>query len=228
MSNERVTYAELNVAKNSKNQHRKPRGTCSSIPVIEQEIIYADFSFQNPSQEHPRIYRDCRCKGFPSPPEKLIAGTLGIICFVLIVALVVLTTVATPYINHNLLSAQPPCAQCPKEWIYYSHSYYYIGVEKKSWNDSLVTCISKNCSLLYIESEEEKCFLEFLSLVSWARVCQKSRCQPWAQIKDSTFNSKISETCHDERNCTMLTASGLTVENCTALHTYVCKYKLTS
>ncbi|XP_028636848.1 NKG2-A/NKG2-B type II integral membrane protein-like isoform X5 [Grammomys surdaster] len=248
MSNERVTYAELNVAKNSKNQHRKPRGTCSSIPVIEQEIIYADFSFQNPSQEHPRIYRDCRCKGFPSPPEKLIAGTLGIICFVLIVALVVLTTVATPYtegktqinssmsrmhrdINHNLSSAQP-CAHCPKEWISYSHNCYYISVEKKSWSDGLVSCVSKNCSLLYIDSEEEMDFLESLSLVSWARVCQKSRGQPWVQIKDSTFNSQISETSHDEHDCIicimLLSGSGLIADNCTALHTYICKCKLTN
>ncbi|XP_076796773.1 NKG2-C type II integral membrane protein-like isoform X2 [Arvicanthis niloticus] len=220
MSNERVTYAELNVAKNSRNQHRKPRGPRSSNSVIEQEIIYADFSFQNPSPEHPKVCRDCRCKGFASPPEKRTAGTLGIICFVLIVVLVVVTTVAIPL--------QPSCAQCPKEWISYSHRCYYIGVEKKSWNDSLVSCISKNCSLLHIDSEEEKGFLESLSLVLWAGVEQKSRGQPWAQIKDPTFHSKISETSHDEHDCAMLSTSGLTAENCAALHTYICKYKLTS
>lgn len=65
MSNERVTYAELKVAKNSRNQHRKPRGPRSSISVIEQEIIYSDFSFQNPSQEQPWICRNCPCKGEP-------------------------------------------------------------------------------------------------------------------------------------------------------------------
>ncbi|XP_076796772.1 NKG2-A/NKG2-B type II integral membrane protein-like isoform X1 [Arvicanthis niloticus] len=237
MSNERVTYAELNVAKNSRNQHRKPRGPRSSNSVIEQEIIYADFSFQNPSPEHPKVCRDCRCKGFASPPEKRTAGTLGIICFVLIVVLVVVTTVAIPYtkgkvqINTSVTrthTVQPSCAQCPKEWISYSHRCYYIGVEKKSWNDSLVSCISKNCSLLHIDSEEEKGFLESLSLVLWAGVEQKSRGQPWAQIKDPTFHSKISETSHDEHDCAMLSTSGLTAENCAALHTYICKYKLTS
>jgi hypothetical protein len=34
--------------------------------------------------------------GFPSPPEKLIAGILGILCFVLLVAVVVTTTVVVP------------------------------------------------------------------------------------------------------------------------------------
>ncbi|XP_031239930.1 uncharacterized protein LOC116100012 [Mastomys coucha] len=238
MSNEQVTYAELNVAKNSRNQHRKPRGTRGSLSVIEQEIIYADFSFQNPSQEHPRICKDCHCKGFPSPPEKLIAGTLGIICFVLIVSVVVITTSYTGTnaqtnsskarthrdINHNLSSVQS-CAHCPKEWISYFHNCYYIGVEKKSWNDSLMSCISKNCHLLHIDSEEEQAFLQSLSLVSWTGFFRKSRGQPWVWKNDSTFKPKIAEILHDEYNCIMMSASGLTADNCTTLHTYLCKCK---
>nr|AAI45695.1 Klrc1 protein [Mus musculus] len=241
MSNERVTYAELKVAKNSRNQHRKPRGPRSSISVIEQEIIYSDFSFQNPSQEQPWICRNCPCKGFPSPPEKLIAGTLGLICFVLIVAVVVITTVATPYteakaqinssmtrthrdINYTLSSAQP-CPHCPKEWISYSHNCYFIGMERKSWNDSLGSCISKNCSLLHIDSEEEQDFLQSLSLISWTGILRKGRGQPWVWKEDSIFKPKIAEILHDECNCAMMSASGLTADNCTTLHPYLCKCK---
>ncbi|XP_076796774.1 NKG2-A/NKG2-B type II integral membrane protein-like [Arvicanthis niloticus] len=187
-----------------------------------------ELSFQRASQKHLKTSRHSYCKNVLSPPEKLISGILGIIWFALLIALVISTRIVSPYINHNLSSAQPPCAQCPKEWISYSHSCYYIGVERKSWNDSLVSCISKNCSLLHIESEEEKGFLESLSLVLWAGVKQKSRGHPWAQIKDPTFHSKISETSHDEHDCAMLSISGLTAENCAALHTYICKYKLTS
>ncbi|XP_021021084.1 NKG2-A/NKG2-B type II integral membrane protein-like isoform X2 [Mus caroli] len=227
MSNERVTYAELKVAKNSRNQHRKPRGPRSSISVIEQEIIYADFSFQNPSQEHPWICRNCRCKGFPSPPEKLIAGTLGLICFFLIVAVVVITTVPTPYINYTLSSAQT-CPHCPKEWISYSHNCYFIGMERKSWNDSLVSCISKNCSLFHIDSEEEKDFLQSLSLVSWTGIFRKSRGQPWVWKKDSIFKPKIAEILCDDCNCAMMSASGLTADSCATLHLYLCKCKFTN
>lgn len=63
MSNERVTYAELNVAKHPRKQQRKPRGTRSSISATEQEITYAEFSFQNACQEHPPVCRDRCCKG---------------------------------------------------------------------------------------------------------------------------------------------------------------------
>ncbi|KAK7802134.1 hypothetical protein U0070_008772, partial [Myodes glareolus] len=118
MSNERVTYAELNVSKDSRNQKRQPRGTRSSISVTEQEITYVEFSFQNTSPEHHSVCSDCCCKdNNPSPAQ--------------------------------------PCSFCPKEWMSYSHSCYYISGEKKNWTDSLVSCKAKNSSLLYIDSEEE-------------------------------------------------------------------------
>lgn len=236
MSNDRVTYAEVNVAKNSRYQHSKPRGTRSSISVIEQEIIYADFSFKNPSQEQTRICRDCHCKGFPSPPEKLIAGTLGFISFVLIVAVVVITTVATPYtetkaqINSSMTRTYQaqPCTHWPDDCISYSHNCYYISVEKKSWNDGLTSCVSKNCSLLHIDSEEEQAFLQSLSLVSWTGYFRKSRSQPWVWENSSTFKPKITEMLHDEYNCILMSTSGLMADNCTTLHTYVCKCKFTN
>ncbi|XP_052030978.1 uncharacterized protein LOC127679296 isoform X2 [Apodemus sylvaticus] len=114
-----------------------------------------EFRFQHTSQKHLKISRHCFCKNFASPPEKLITGILGITWFALLIALVISARIVSPYINHALSSAQP-CVPCPKEWISYSHNCYYIGVERKSWSDSLVSCISRNCSLLHIDSEEEQ------------------------------------------------------------------------
>ncbi|XP_035316230.1 uncharacterized protein LOC100774220 [Cricetulus griseus] len=237
MSNERVTYAELNVAKHPRKQQRKPRGTRSSISATEQEITYAEFSFQNACQEHPPVCRDRCCKGFPFPPEKLITGILGIIDLALLVAVVVIRTVATPYpeansqnsssvtstqkdLNNNLSSAHT-CSHCPKEWISYAHNCYYIGAEKKTWNDSVESCVSKNSNLLHIDSEEEQEFLKLFSLVSWTGVFRESRNQLWIWKKDSTFKPKITEPSQDEHNCVMLSSSGFTADNCTALHAYL-------
>ncbi|EDK99943.1 mCG130103, isoform CRA_b [Mus musculus] len=183
-----------------------------------------EFSLQHASQKHLKASRHGYCKNFASPPEKLIAGTLGTIWFALLIALVISTRIVSPYINHSLSSAQT-YALCPKEWILYSHNCYYIGMERKSWNDSLVSCISKNCSLLYIDSEEEQNFLQSLSLVSWTGILRKGRGQPWVWKKDSTFKPKIAEILHDECNCAMMSASGLTADSCTTLHPYLCKCK---
>ncbi|XP_037059971.1 NKG2-A/NKG2-B type II integral membrane protein-like [Peromyscus leucopus] len=173
-----------------------------------------EFSLQNASQKHVEISRHCHCKNFLSPPEKLISGILGIIWFGLLVALVITTRVVSPL--HS-------CGHCSKEWISYSHNCYYIGMEKKTWNDSLVSCTSKNSTLLYIDSEEEQDFLQLFSLISWTGDFRKSRNQLEVWNKDPTLKSKKTEFSRVEHNCVMLSASGLTTDDCTALHTYLCK-----
>uniref|UniRef100_A0A8C8T478 Killer cell lectin-like receptor subfamily C, member 1 n=1 Tax=Peromyscus maniculatus bairdii TaxID=230844 RepID=A0A8C8T478_PERMB len=188
MSNEGITYAELNVVKDSRNQKRKPRSTRSPISVSEQEITYAEFSFQNAPQERSPTCRACCCKG---------------------------ETLNEPHLHH--------CGHCSKEWISYSHNCYYIGMERKTWNDSLVSCTSKNSTLLYIDGEEEQVFLEMLSLVSWTGDFRKSKNQLGVGNKDPTLKSKKTEFSRVEHNCVMLSASGLTTEDCTALHTYLCE-----
>lgn len=181
----------------------------------------------------------CNCSAVPadilSPPEKLVSGILGIIWFALLVALVITTRIVSPYsepkgqIQNVLFTSHKAhlCDHCPKEWTSYSHNCYYIGVEKKTWNDSLVSCISKNSSLLYIDSEEEQDFLKLLSLVSWIGVFRGNRNQLWIWKKNSTFKPKITEFSHVEHNCVVLSASGLLADNCTSLYTYLCKRKLT-
>ncbi|XP_005369326.1 NKG2-A/NKG2-B type II integral membrane protein-like [Microtus ochrogaster] len=234
MSHERVTYVELNVSKDSRNQKRQPRGTRSSISVTEQEITYVELSFQNTSPEHPSVCMDCCCKGFPSPPEKLITVILGIVGFALMVAVVLITTVAKPYTEpkeqiQSSLNKSPkaqPCSSCPKEWMSFSHSCYYISGEKKNWTDSLVSCNAKNSSLLYIDSEEEQEFLISFSLFAWTSVFRESRDHLWVWKKDSTFKQEIREVSHIEQNCVVLSSSGLTADKCTDLHTYLCKHKL--
>ncbi|NP_034783.3 killer cell lectin-like receptor subfamily C, member 2 isoform X2 [Mus musculus] len=200
-----------------------------------------EFSLQHASQKHLKASRHGYCKNFASPPEKLIAGILGTIWFTLLIALVISTRIVSPYAelkkqihpflvrtqkgSHALLSKAQPCPHCPKEWISYSHNCYFIGMERKSWNDSLGSCLSKNCSLLHIDSEEEQDFLQSLSLVSWTGILRKGRGQAWDWKKDSIFKPKIAEISHDECNCAMMSASGLTADNCTTLHPYLCKCK---
>ncbi|KAK1341394.1 hypothetical protein QTO34_017800 [Cnephaeus nilssonii] len=105
MNNQRVTYAELNLAKSAKRQQRKPKGTQSCIPVTEQEITYAELTLENASRDlQGRGKRTTpKCFNFslavsPSPPEKLIAGTLGVICLVLMSAVVTIPMIHCKYI----------------------------------------------------------------------------------------------------------------------------------
>ncbi|XP_037369124.1 NKG2-A/NKG2-B type II integral membrane protein-like [Talpa occidentalis] len=166
MNNQGVIYAELKHAKNLKRQQMKPLGTENSISVTQQEITYAEFDFQNASQDLQGNDKTNHCKGLPSPREKLIAGILGIIFLVLILSIVaVIITIETQKLNYSSLTTMTPkahyCTACPKEWLTISNNCYHISNEKKTWNDSITTCASNNSHLLYTENQEEIDFTIF-------------------------------------------------------------------
>ncbi|ELW71460.1 NKG2-D type II integral membrane protein [Tupaia chinensis] len=181
MNNQRAIYSELKLASNPRRQPRKPKETKSSISVTEQEITYAELILQNAPQNFQRNDKTNYCKDILYLPEKLIAGILGIVCFILVVTVV--TVVLTPSYH---------CSGCPKDWLTYSNSCYYISVEKKTWNESLGACASKNSNLLYIDSEEEKELLGSLMPASWIGVFRESKDHPWLLTNGSPFKLKYS------------------------------------
>ncbi|XP_016011881.2 NKG2-A/NKG2-B type II integral membrane protein [Rousettus aegyptiacus] len=226
MSNQGVTYAELNVAKYSKRQQLKPKGTKSSISVSEQEITYAELNLQDASQDLQGNDKKYHCKALPSPPEKLIAGVLVVICLVLIA--VIISTVI--WKSDSFLTTRTQKGYhsdcCPKEWFTYSNNCYYISTECKTWNESLTACASKNASLLYIDNKEEMKFLSSILLPSWIGVFRKSSDQPWMSISGSNFTPKIRETSTGKYNCATLSSPGLTLIHRGSPKSYHCKRKL--
>ncbi|XP_012669470.1 NKG2-A/NKG2-B type II integral membrane protein-like [Otolemur garnettii] len=101
MENQRVIYSELNLPRNPRKQQRKPKGTKSSVSECEQEITYVELSLQRAAQDFQVDDKSYHRKGSPFPPEKLIAGILGII------SLVLMFTVVTRLIIARIIEHSP-------------------------------------------------------------------------------------------------------------------------
>ncbi|XP_053412323.1 NKG2-C type II integral membrane protein-like [Nycticebus coucang] len=234
MKDQRVTCSRLNLAKDPKRHQRKPKGGKSSISETEQEITHEELNLQNATLILQREDKLCSHTFLLLPPDRhqLTAEILGVICIVLLASVLKMVAFSLFIVMEKQNNSLPnvttqkgyPCGHCPEDWFTYSNNCYYIGKELKTWNESLVACASKNSTLLYIDSEEERKFLGSLSFWSWIGVFRQSSGHPWVSTNGSTFKLNIVETELGERNCAFLLNS-LQSDVCGSSKSYICKQK---
>ncbi|XP_006877603.1 PREDICTED: NKG2-A/NKG2-B type II integral membrane protein-like, partial [Chrysochloris asiatica] len=152
MNNQTIIYSDINLTKNSKRQQMKSKDAKRSISISEQEIIYADLTLHNASQNLQKNDKNGHCKGSPSPPGKLTAGILGVTCLVLMASIAIVKVINPVIQNH---SSVHHCDHCPEDWFYYFNNCYFISSNKKTWTESKTACALNKSNLISMENDEE-------------------------------------------------------------------------
>uniref|UniRef100_A0A8B9YEX4 C-type lectin domain-containing protein n=1 Tax=Bos mutus grunniens TaxID=30521 RepID=A0A8B9YEX4_BOSMU len=172
---------------------------------------------QKESYSEPSLVKDTRrqqMRDSPSAREKLIVVILGIVCFVLMYTIVrLITFIPSPVIQEQNYSSlitrlqkECHCGHCPK--------------------DCLISCATKNSTLLYIDNEEEMKFLMSLSIILWIQVSREGHGRPWKWLNGSTCKLQITDNIPGEHNCAVQSLWGIKAEDCHFPNTYHCKHKL--
>ncbi|XP_017400858.1 C-type lectin domain family 7 member A isoform X5 [Cebus imitator] len=159
-----------------------------------------------------------------SPPWRLIAVILGILCLVILVTAVVLGTTGD-------LSSP-----CPPNWIIYEKSCYLFSTSLNSWDGSKRQCSQLDSNLLKIDSSKELGFI--LKQVSsqpdnsfWIGLSRTQTEGPWLWEDGSTFSSnlfQIRTTATQENsssNCVWIHVSIIYDQLCSVPSYSICEKK---
>ncbi|KAM6216273.1 natural killer cells antigen CD94-like [Rhynchocyon petersi] len=80
---------------------------------------------------------------FQTTPWRLISGTLGGLCLMLMAILGI------------LLKIYSDCCSCQEKWIGYRCNCYFFSNRSMTWAESRDFCASQNSSLLQLKSKDE-------------------------------------------------------------------------
>uniref|UniRef100_A0A8D2H067 C-type lectin domain containing 7A n=1 Tax=Urocitellus parryii TaxID=9999 RepID=A0A8D2H067_UROPR len=160
-----------------------------------------------------------------SPPWRLIAMTISVICLITLVIAVVLGVLG--------LFSSP----CPPEWIIHEKSCYLFRMSLDSWQRSKIRCSQLGSHLLKIDSSSELDFIE--SQVSsqpahafWIGLSRHQSEEPWRWEDGSTFSSnlfQIRSTATQENllhNCGWIHVSTVYDQYCYVTSFSICEKKL--
>ncbi|XP_047434305.1 asialoglycoprotein receptor 2-like [Mugil cephalus] len=76
-------------------------------------------------------------------------------------------------------------------WVYFSGSFYYISLEKKSWKESRSYCQQRNADLVIINSREEQEFTRRFRKEMWIGLTDREEEGIWKWVDGTPLTTRF-------------------------------------
>ncbi|KAM3623300.1 uncharacterized protein V6R79_009757 [Siganus canaliculatus] len=126
---------------------------------------------------------------------------------------------------------------CPRDWITFGSSCYYISTQSRNWDDSRQDCLQRGADLVIINSRQEQAFLTGFTMAAWVGMTDRKKEGVWIWVDGTPVNKDGlqwalgqpdgaygGEDCGDLH--TMINFIGLNDYNCSARIQWICEKTL--
>uniref|UniRef100_A0A8C8YNC3 Natural killer cells antigen CD94 n=1 Tax=Prolemur simus TaxID=1328070 RepID=A0A8C8YNC3_PROSS len=172
---------------------------------------------------------------------RLISGTLGVICVLLMAILGILLKLS--FLPFTELSIEPTlspglniefhegsdCCSCPEKWVGYRCNCYFISGEVKTWEESRNFCVSHNSSLLQLQNRDELGFMHSSEHFYWIGLSYNEERGDWLWEDGSAPSWDLFSSLEtpDPKNCIVYKPmNDVMDEPCERENRYICKQQL--
>uniref|UniRef100_A0A8C9DIS8 Natural killer cells antigen CD94 n=1 Tax=Prolemur simus TaxID=1328070 RepID=A0A8C9DIS8_PROSS len=170
---------------------------------------------------------------------RLISGTLGVICLLLMATLGILFNTShskidieptsSPGLNTELQEGSD-CYSCPEKWVGYKCNCYFISSELKTWEESRNSCVSQNSSLLQLQNRDElQAFMHSSQYFYWTGLSYNEERRDWLWEDGSALSRNLftlPETPHSKSCILYSPVSDTLDESCETKNRYICNKSL--
>nr|ACO83133.1 natural killer cell lectin-like receptor [Varecia variegata] len=172
---------------------------------------------------------------------RLISGTLGVICLLLMATLgILLQPLFLPFTGLRIqptlssglnieLHEGSDCCSCPEKWVGYRCNCYFISSEVKTWEESRNFCLFRNSSLLQLQNRDELNFMHSGQHFYWIGLSYNEERGDWLWEDGSTLSQNLFSSLEtpDPKNCIVYKPMKSAVdEPCERENHYICKKQL--
>uniref|UniRef100_A0A4W4G5K5 C-type lectin domain-containing protein n=3 Tax=Electrophorus electricus TaxID=8005 RepID=A0A4W4G5K5_ELEEL len=212
----------------------------------DNKYIYEDMSHSGRINRPPAI-SDSGTDTAGSRCPRLAAVCLGLLCVLLLAAIIVLGgwfTAERDQLQSNYNALQKEKDECDlagktQGWRCFSSSMYYISTVKKSWSESRQDCRVRGADMVIIDSREEQDFTEMLRGDSrtWIGLSDEDTEGVWKWVDGTVLTTgywepgKPNSNGWVEQNCAVTGSAagkGWNDKNCQESHFWICEKQILS